>query len=141
MTKAKGRHQRESRLPEISGAPEVDETLSDAEEEAEEHGTPEDYPIFLTENDRAHVRTVRGSRKQLLDFAVLQQVKVDGEWCDVIRYDCAHDEVHVDIYRKGRKKPTKKKVCGLDEIEDGYNQAEAAIFDRWEENRRRYFHG
>jgi hypothetical protein len=141
MTKAKGRPQRERGLPEISGAPEADEASPDAEEEAEEYGTLEDYPIYLTEDDRAHVRTVRGLRKQLLDFALVQQVKVDGKWCDVVRYDCAHDEVHVDTYRKGRKKPTKKKVCGLDEIEDGYNRAEAAIFDRWQENRRRYFNG
>jgi len=141
MTKPKGRHRRESRLQEISGAPEVEETPSNADDPEEEYGTLEDYPIHLTEDDRAYVRTVRGSRRQLLDFAVLQQVKVDGEWRDVVRYDCAHDEVHVDTYRKGRKKPTKKNVCGLDEIEDGYSQAEAAIFDRWEENRRRYFNG
>jgi hypothetical protein len=51
-------------------------------------------------------------------------------------------DVHVHSYRKGRKKPIKKKeICGLGEIEDGYNHAEAAIFGRWEENRRRYFNG
>ncbi len=140
MTKAKGRHRRESRLPEISGAPEVEADPPDVDD-AEEHVEQMDFPIFLTDDDRGHVRVVTGSWGQLVDFAVAQQVRVDGEWHDVLRYDCAHGTVHLDQYRKGRKKPTKKAVCGLDQIEEGYKEAEEAIFDHWEENRRRYFDG
>jgi hypothetical protein len=140
MTKAKGRHRRESRLPEISGAPEANEAPTDADA-ADEDVTVEDYPIYLDVDDRAHLHTVRDSRNQLVSFAVMQQIRVDGKWRNVVRYDCAHGEVHVHVYRKGRKEPTKKKVCGLDEIEDGYAEADAAIFGRWQENRRRYFDG
>jgi hypothetical protein len=141
MTKKKGR-QDEKRLPEISGAPELNEASPDADEEAEEFGKIEEYPIYLADDDRALVRMVTGSRGQLLDFAVVQQVHDDDGWSDVVRYDCAHGDVHVHSYRKGRNEPTgKRKICGLDEIEDGYKRAEAAIVDRWEENRRRYFNG
>jgi hypothetical protein len=140
MTKAKGRHRRESRLPEISGAPEVSEEALDADDE-EEFGKLEEYLLYLSDDDRALVRMVTGSRSQLLDFAVVQQVHDGGRWHDVVRYDCAHGDVHVHSYWKGRKQPTKKTICSLDEIEDGYKQAETVVVDRWEENRRRYFNG
>jgi hypothetical protein len=76
MTKAKGRHRRESGLPEISGAPEVNEEAAAADDEEEEYGKLEEYQIYLS-----------------------------------------------------------------DDIEHGYRKAEAAVVDRWEENRRRYFNG
>jgi hypothetical protein len=139
MAKAKGRHRRESRLPEISGAPEVEEPPTNVGD-VEEHHTFDDYPVYLTDDDRAHVRTVSGSRGQLIDFAVVQQVRVDGEWRDVLRYDCAHGEIHLHRYRQGRK-PIKRAVCGLDQIEEGYSRADHAIFGQWQENRRRYFDG
>jgi hypothetical protein len=138
MAKAKGRAQ-ERRLPEISGAPEVDEASQDADEE--EDGEVEVFHVPLTDEDRIVVRLVTGLRSQLLDFALTQQVRDGGQWYDVVRYDCAHDEVHVDRFRKGRRGSVKKSVCGLDQIEDGYEIANNAIFDGWEENRRRYFNG
>jgi len=140
VTKAKGRHRRESQLPEISGAPEVAEASPDADE-GDEPGKVEEYKAPLGESDRVVVRIVIGMRGQLLDFALIQQVRDGERWRDVVRYDCSHGEVHEDRYMKGQKGATKKEICGLAEIEDGYKIAEDAIFDGWEENRRRYFDG
>ncbi len=140
MTKAKGRHRQETGLSEISGAPEVDETPLDADGTIEITHT-ETYVIDLGSDDRIAVRLELGSWKQLVDFAMVQKIRIDGRWRDVVRYDCAHGEVHVHYYRRGQKPPIKKRICGLSDIEDGYKQAETALFDAWEENRRRYFDG
>jgi hypothetical protein len=140
MTKAKGRHRREAGLPEISGAPEIPKTSPGVDEEPE-FGEVEEFKAPLGDDDRVVVRLVTGMRGQLLDFALIQQVRDGGRWRDVVRYDCAHGEVHEDRYVKGRKGATKKEICHLGEIEDGYKYADKAVFDRWEENRRRYFNG
>lgn len=140
MTKAKGRHRQERGLPEISGAPEVAKAPLDADEE-DEYGDPQEFKVPLGDDDRAVVRMVFGMRGQLLDFALVQQLRDGGRWRDVVRYDCSHGEVHEDRYVKGQRGATKKEICGLGEIEDGYKVAEDAIFEGWEENRRRYFDG
>jgi hypothetical protein len=138
MTKAKGRA-KERRLPEISGAPEVDEASEDADEEKD--GKLDVIPMPLTEEDRIILRMVTGLRGQLLDFALTQQVRDGGQWRDVVRYDCAHGKVHMDRFTKGQSGATKKEICGLEQIEEGYEIAKDAIFDGWEENRWRYFYG
>jgi hypothetical protein len=103
MTKAKGRQRREKGVKEISGAPEAKESPEEPDEEGDEEGIRSDYPIYLSDEDRAFVRMVHGSRNQLLDFAIVQQVNVDGEWHDVVRYDCNHGTVHVHLFRRGGK--------------------------------------
>lgn len=140
MTKPKGRHRQESRLREISGAPEVANAAPDADEE-DEFGEVQEYKIPLGENDRVVLRMVIGMRGQLLDFALVQQVLDGGRWSDVVRYDCSHGEVHEHRFVKRQRSTIKKEICGLTEIEDGYKVAEDVIFDGWEENRRRYFDG
>ena len=35
---------------------------------------------------------------KVINFAVQLEVKVDGAWQPVIRYDCAHDFSHIDRY-------------------------------------------
>ena len=37
-------------------------------------------------------------RGKVTNFAVQLEVKVDGAWQPVIRYDCAHDFSHIDRY-------------------------------------------
>jgi hypothetical protein len=138
MTKAKGRAQ-ERRLPKISGAPEVNQPSQDADEE--EEGQVEVIPMPLTDEDRIILRMETGLRGQLLDFAFVQQVKDGGQWQDVVRYDCEHDTVHMHRFTKGGTGTSRKEICGLDQIEEGYEIVNNAIFDGWEENRRRYFYG
>jgi hypothetical protein len=40
-------------------------------------------------------KTLRG---KVINFVVQLEVKVDGVWKPVIRYDCAHDFSHIDRY-------------------------------------------
>ena len=40
-------------------------------------------------------KTERGN---VVNFAVQLEVRVDGAWQPVIRYDCAHDFSHIDRY-------------------------------------------
>lgn len=44
---------------------------------------------------RHYHRTERG---RVIDFVVQLEVKIEGEWMPVIRYDCAHDFAHIDRY-------------------------------------------
>ncbi len=37
-------------------------------------------------------------RGKVMNFAVQLEVKVEGAWQPVIRYDCAHDFSHIDRY-------------------------------------------
>jgi hypothetical protein len=141
MTKAKGRQRREKGVKEISGAPEAKEPPEEPDEEGDEEGIRSDYPIYLSDEDRAVIRMVHGSRNQLLDFAIVQQVNVDGGWHDVVRYDCNHGTVHVHLFKRGGKQTAKRDICDLVDIDRGYDIAEAAILQGWKEQRRRYFHG
>jgi hypothetical protein len=40
----------------------------------------------------------RTERGKVISFAVQLEVKVNGAWQPVIRYDCAHDFSHIDRY-------------------------------------------
>jgi hypothetical protein len=37
-------------------------------------------------------------RGKVINFAVQLEVKIDGTWQPVIRYDCAHNFPHIDRY-------------------------------------------
>jgi hypothetical protein len=137
MTKAKGRHRRESRLPEISGRPE--QRSSTDENDQYEETDWVSYHIYLSDQDRIVVRQVLGLYKQVVDFAIIQQISVDGKWHDVVRYDCSHGRVHLHLFKHGRVESMTEEICSLDRIEEGYARAEAVVFDEWAENRRRYF--
>jgi len=55
------------------------------------------YMRALGENARKRYyhRTEKG---KVVDFVVQLEVKVQGAWKPVIRYNCAHDFAHVDRY-------------------------------------------
>ena len=55
------------------------------------------YTRALGENARKRHfhKTERG---KVTNFAVQLEVKVNGAWQPVIRYDCAHDFSHIDRY-------------------------------------------
>lgn len=85
--------------------------------------------------------------KRLADFVLLQQVDVGGdegpEWKDVIRVDCCHQEVHVhrmydrneEVYKVVRRIETPE------DLQKGAEEAEAIVYDEWEEHLRRWEHG
>ena len=81
----------------------------------------------------------RASRGQVVEFVVQLEVKLEGEWKPVVRYDCAHGHAHRDRYnRKGEKQTDDLRF--LD-----YNEA-LALADRdinrnWREYRERFLRG
>lgn len=140
MPKARGRPRQQKGVIELSRRPEVDETAPDADGTVEVTFS-ERHVVDLDPDNRIAVRLELGSWKQLVDFAMIQQIRLDGKWHDVVRYDCAHGEVHAHVYRKGQKLSTRKRICGLSDIEAGYEEAKTALFDGWIENGRRYRDG
>ena len=56
-----------------------------------------EFVVYLDESSRK--RHYHESEKgQISYFAVQLEVKINSEWKQVIRYDCAHNFAHVDKY-------------------------------------------
>lgn len=104
----------------------------------DEEGVQYDFPIHLSQTDRAHLRFVIAPRNRLVDFALVQQLLSAGTWREVVRFDC-HGSVHIHRFTQSGAE-TRTEICDLDDIDRGYDVAVADIFDHWEENRRRYLH-
>ena len=104
-----------------------------------EEGIRYDFPIYLSPEDRAHLRIVVGNRGQLIDFALMQEVLFARAWVDVVRYDC-HRSFHVHRYTK-RGQESKTELGDLDDLDGKFDRAVAEMLEDWEENRRRYLNG
>jgi hypothetical protein len=102
-------------------------------------GVRYDFPIYLSPEDRAHLRIDVGPRGRLLDFAVMQQILIAGEWADVVRYDC-HGGFHVHRFTR-RGSESRTELGDLSDLDRKYDAAVDDILDNWEENRRRYLDG
>ena len=138
MPKAKGRFQKERRLKEMSAPPEP--SASETTDPSEEPVTTSTFPVPLSDEDRMVVRLTTGQWDQIVDFAIMQQVLVEGKWRDVVRYDCAHGRVHAHAFRFGRDDPVKEwDLRGCDDLEDGYKRAWGVILSEWQASHRRYF--
>jgi hypothetical protein len=108
----------------------------------DDEGITHDFPIYLSDESRAHLRMVVGPRNRLLYFALMHQIQVAEEWVNVLRYDCSHGYVHVHRFKRGKAEPVaKRRVCDLDDIDRGYDEAVADVLGNWQENRRRYLNG
>jgi len=55
------------------------------------------YTRALGENARKR-HSHKTDKGKVVDFVVQLEVRVDGTWMPVVRYDCAHDFAHVDRY-------------------------------------------
>ena len=56
-----------------------------------------EFVVYLDENSRKrHYHEAESGKISF--FAVQLEVKINGEWKPVIRYDCAHNFAHVDKY-------------------------------------------
>jgi len=117
----------------IDPAPEPDDAVEDTWEEVDVYD--------FSPEDRIVLRKETGSVRQLVDFAIQQETKVEGVWKPVRRYDCCHDMVHLDRFNKDGSRERAQKICGLDEIQNGYLIAESAIYDRWETEKERFLRG
>jgi hypothetical protein len=141
VTKARGRLGHEKGIREIGPALEIDAEDDPSAEPTEEFV----YFSELSTSDRLVERLVVGSWGQLVSFAVTQQVHLDGDWKDVVRYDCAHGLVHKDNFRKSRAGSKKEKMTplkpGSTTLEETHDEVWEALQGSWEENRRRYLNG
>src|SRR3972149_7120371 len=66
------------------------------------------------------------------------EIKYEGIWKEVIRYDCAHGFAHRDAYNL-QGKHTKEEL--FLSFEDALTLADEDIDDNWEDYRRRFLEG
>lgn len=87
-----------------------------------------EYLLYYNENARKrHLhKTEKGN---VVQFMVQLEVKVEGQWKPVIRYDCAHDISHGDRYN--RKGDQTKEELNLP-YGEALTLADEDIDDNWE---------
>jgi len=94
--------------------------------------------------DRVIVR-MRTHVTRTIEFAMVQQTLDDnGDWQEVVRADTCHDEVHVHQFDKTGREISKRSVRKVERVEDvdaGYDEAAVLVFERWEDNVRRWNSG
>ena len=71
-------------------------------------------------------------------FVVQLEVKVGGTWKEVVRYDCAHDYAHKDLYNNEGKR---SKINLYMNYEDALSFADDDINDNWEIYKQRFLKG
>ena len=96
-----------------------------------------EYLILLDVNVRKRHYHFTESGK-VVKFMVQLEVRPEGSWKPVVRYDCSHDYAHKDCYnREGRSK--KVNLC-LD-YRDALNLADDDINENWQIYRERFLRG
>lgn len=96
-----------------------------------------EYIIPYSEDSRKrhYHKTVRG---KVLKFVVQLEVKYEGSWREVVRYDCAHGYAHRDSYNLRGKHTKENLYLGF---EDALNLADDDIDDSWEVYKHRFLEG
>jgi hypothetical protein len=140
MTKSKGRFAREKGLPKLTGGPELP-----AEGASQDWAPPrdvlvEEYRIIFDDENRMFIRLAIDG-PQLADFCVSQQMLVDGQWKDVVRFDCAHGTIHAHYLRRDGSEMRRRevmKISGFADIRDGYDEACDVVVSKWTDHARRF---
>ncbi len=137
----KGRHRQERGLVDKTVFPEPDrDPLLHSPDDCPDCIETRDDPIQITPRDRVITR-LQMHGHLLVDFALVQQRHTDEDgWQTVVEADCRHDEVHVHWYnaqgdRCGRQ--VLRRINTQQDVEDGYDAANALMFDQWDDNVRR----
>jgi len=84
---------------------------------------------------RHYHETIRG---KVVKFMVQLEVKYEGKWREVVRYDCAHGYAHRDSYDLRGKHMKEELYLSF---EDGLTLADDDIDDNWETYKRRFLEG
>jgi len=85
---------------------------------------------------RHHHKTQRG---KVVDFVVQLEVKVKGEWKEVLRYDCSHGYAHRDRYNlRGEKKTDDLRFL---DYKEALTLADRDINRNWETYKERFLKG
>ncbi|MFJ3591199.1 hypothetical protein ACIQUY_10690 [Streptomyces sp. NPDC090231] len=106
------------------------------------------FPIELSEDDRLVVR-LRTYRKWIVDFAVMQETLLAGEWEQFARVDCCGGTVHRHLVTAEGAvlldhAPIRDIPCGdksWEVVDDSYEGALDDMQDSWEDNLRRWRYG
>ena len=84
---------------------------------------------------RHYHKTIRG---KVVKFMVQLEVKYEGKWKEVVRYDCAHGYAHRDSHNLGGKHT--KDVLHLSFV-DALTLADDDIDENWETYKHRFLEG
>ncbi|MGW9383839.1 DUF7718 family protein [Streptomyces globisporus] len=106
------------------------------------------FPIGLSDDDRLVVR-LRTYRKKIVDFAVMQETLVAGEWEQLARIDCCGGTVHRHLVSAEGTvlldhAPIRDIPCGdksWEVVDDSYEGALTDMQDSWHDNLRRWRRG
>lgn len=140
MAKAKGRVRQSKRLVDMS-APDRPRFLDqfDPDELTEDGPT-----VFDLGPDSRFIQRMTFYRGRIVAFAIMQEIRHEGEWVVVIRADTCHDQAHWHRFAKRRAEQIDRRaICDLtsiDDVERGFDDASELITEQWEENVRRW-HG
>lgn len=138
MAKASGRTRQERGLVDKTVHPDPDVWSFDPDE-AEEY---ED--VIAVAPDAKIIQRYNYVRGKIVEFALIQQQRHEGEWCDVAKVDTDHSEVHLHRYdvqgNQFDRRVLRPIKCQAD-VDEGLVVADQVIFDLWEENRRRWENG
>lgn len=105
------------------------------------------YPHVLTLEDELRCRWWLWQDTYNVDFAIVQLVRVDGEWHEVARIDCAHGDVHhhqlfraspsdtVGIRKRLELIPVQR---GWETVDRWYGQALTLMENEWQDSKRRW---
>ena len=75
---------------------------------------------------------------KITKFVVQLEVKIGGTWKEVVRYDCAHDYAHKDLYNNEGKR---SKINLYMNYEDALSFADDDINENWEIYKQRFLKG
>ena len=96
-----------------------------------------DYIIPYSEDARKrhYHKTIR---EKVVKFIVQLEVNHDGNWKELVRYDCAHGYAHRDSYNLHGEREKEKLYL---RFEDALGLADDDIDDNWEIYRHRFLEG
>ena len=99
--------------------------------------TEKNYLIMLDIDARKRHYHLADAGK-ITKFAVQLEVKIGGTWKEVVRYDCAHDYAHKDLYNIEGKR---SKINLYMNYEDALSFADDDINENWEIYKQRFLKG
>jgi len=86
-------------------------------------------------NERIRMKITVENGK-VVDIVIQYETLIEGKWCAIVRYDCAHGFFHRDaLFPNGEKE---KQVIEFDNLETALSYAEQDLKDRWEFYKNRY---
>jgi hypothetical protein len=95
------------------------------------------YLIFLDVDARKrHYHKSKGGK--ITQLMVQLEIRLEGQWREVIRYDCAHETIHKDAYNLAGKR---RKWGIFLTYEEALSFADKDINEHWELYRDKFLRG